>query len=385
MHVGHVVAAVDVRAALGLDRVLMVPAGDPWQKRGQVVASPEQRFAMVELACAGIDGVEVVPGRARPPGPSVTADTLERLQRPDRELFLLLGADAVANMPTWRRLEETRDLAAIAVVERAGEHAEPPGPGWRFEHVTIPRLDVSSSEIRRRVGDGLPIDGLTPPAVVDFIRNEGLYTLAPMAQGAGGTVLDEPPPGADGTRRKRGPRPDASVAPGRPGAERRRRVRRARARRAGCGPSGAGSGSCSCRSVAVLPRADRRRSAWRSGRLGRLDRRTASAPTAGRGAPQPETLLLGHRGADGRIDLLVLVGADRDGASVLLLPGRDPGRGAVARARRRSPTSRARATRACCRRRSRTCSASRSAKTLVLDDAGLNAALDAGGAARPST
>ncbi|MGZ4756884.1 MAG: hypothetical protein ACXWA9_18410, partial [Acidimicrobiia bacterium] len=66
---------------------------------------------------------------------------------------------------------------AIAVLERAGEHASPPGPGWRFEHVAVPRLDVSSSEIRRRVGAGLPIDGLTPPAVVSFIRRERLYTL----------------------------------------------------------------------------------------------------------------------------------------------------------------------------------------------------------------
>jgi nicotinate-nucleotide adenylyltransferase len=78
-------------------------------------------------------------------------------------------------MPNWRRLEETRALAAIAVVQRAGEHAEPPGPGWRFEHVTIPRLDVSSSEIRARGAAGRPIDGLTPPRVVDFIRDAGLY------------------------------------------------------------------------------------------------------------------------------------------------------------------------------------------------------------------
>lgn len=176
VHVGHVVAAVDVRAALGLDRVLIVPAGDPWQKRGQVVASPEQRFSMAQLACAGVDDVEVSRVEIDHDGPSVTADTLERLQSADVELFLLLGADAVANMATWRRLEETRDLAAIAVVERAGEHAVPPGPGWRFEHVTIPRLDISSSEIRRRVGAGLPIDGLTPAPVVDFIRDEGLYT-----------------------------------------------------------------------------------------------------------------------------------------------------------------------------------------------------------------
>ena len=178
VHVGHVVAAVDVRAALGLDRVLMVPAGDPWQKRGQVVASPEQRLTMVELACRDLGGVEVSRIELDAPGPSVTAETLERLQADGRELVLLLGADAVANMPTWRRLEETRDLAGIAVVERAGEHARPPGPGWRFEHVTIPRLDVSSSEIRRRVGLGLPIDGLIPPAVVEFIRDEGLYTAS---------------------------------------------------------------------------------------------------------------------------------------------------------------------------------------------------------------
>jgi nicotinate-nucleotide adenylyltransferase len=177
VHVGHVVAAVHVRAELDLDRVLLIPAGDPWQKRGQVVAAPEQRFRMAELACAGIDGLEVSRVELDHPGPSVTADTLERLTAPDRELFLLLGADAVANMPTWRRLEETRDLAAIAVLERAGEHAAPPGAGWRFEHVAVPRLDVSSSEIRRRIGAGLPIDGLTPPAVVDFIRDEGLYTL----------------------------------------------------------------------------------------------------------------------------------------------------------------------------------------------------------------
>jgi nicotinate-nucleotide adenylyltransferase len=177
VHVGHIVAAVDVRAAVGLDRVLMVVAGDPWQKRGAVVASPAQRFEMVERACAGIEGVDASRAELDHEGPSVTADTLERLQAPDRELYLLLGADAVANMPTWRRLEETRNLAAIAVVERAGEHATPPGAGWRFEHVAIPRLDVSSSEIRRRVGAGLPIDGLTPEPVVQFIRDERLYTL----------------------------------------------------------------------------------------------------------------------------------------------------------------------------------------------------------------
>jgi nicotinate-nucleotide adenylyltransferase len=81
-------------------------------------------------------------------------------------------------MPTWRRLPETRELASVVVIERLGEHADPPGPGWNFEHVTIPRLDVSSSDIRARVAEGRPIDGLTPPDVAQFIERERLYTLA---------------------------------------------------------------------------------------------------------------------------------------------------------------------------------------------------------------
>jgi nicotinate-nucleotide adenylyltransferase len=78
-------------------------------------------------------------------------------------------------MGTWRRLEETRVLATVVVIEREGEHADPPGPGWRVAHLSIPRLDVSSTDIRRRLASGLPIDGLVPPAVVRMIRERGLY------------------------------------------------------------------------------------------------------------------------------------------------------------------------------------------------------------------
>ena len=107
----------------------------------------------------------------------MTADTLEALAAPGRELFLVLGADAVANMPTWRRLEDTRDLATVVAVERAGEHSVvPPGDGWRVEHVRIPRLDISSTDLRDRLATGRPIDGLVPPAAVRSIRARGLYT-----------------------------------------------------------------------------------------------------------------------------------------------------------------------------------------------------------------
>ncbi len=177
VHVGHVVVATECRHALGLDRVLLVVAGDPWQKRGKVVADAATRLLLAQAAVEGVAGVEasdleIVRGTA-----SVTADTLESLAGPQRELFLILGADAVANMPTWRRLDDTRDLATVVVVERAGDqHASPPGPGWAVERVAIPRLDVSSSEIRERLGAGRPIDGLVPSEVVREIAAHGLYT-----------------------------------------------------------------------------------------------------------------------------------------------------------------------------------------------------------------
>ena len=176
IHVGHVAAASAVRRHLALDRVLIIPAGDPWQKRGRVVASPEQRLEMARLAVDGVDGLEVSDLEVRRGTASVTADTLEDLAAPDRELYLILGADAVANMGTWRRLDDTRDLATIVVVERDGERAVPPGGGWRVEHVSIPRIDVSSTGIRDRIAAGESIDGLVPPAAAHHLREHGLYT-----------------------------------------------------------------------------------------------------------------------------------------------------------------------------------------------------------------
>jgi nicotinate-nucleotide adenylyltransferase len=177
VHVGHIVAAVDARAAVGLDRVLMVVAADPWQKRGEVVASAEDRLALVAAAVEDVDGVEPSPVEIELGGPSITYDTLVALSAPQRELFLVLGSDAVRNMPTWRKLEETRDLATLVIVERAGDApAEAPLPGWPVERVTIPRLDISSSELRARLAAGRPIDGLVPPAVVHAIAERGLYT-----------------------------------------------------------------------------------------------------------------------------------------------------------------------------------------------------------------
>lgn len=177
LHHGHLATAADVRHALGLDRVLLVVAGDPWQKRGRVVASAEDRLALTRAGVAGIDGVEASAIEVEREGASVTADTLEALAAPGRELFLVLGADAVANMGTWRRLEDTKALATVVVVERAGDlDVHPPGEGWRVVHVRVPRLDISSTDLRARLAAGRPVDGLVPPGAISEIRARGLYT-----------------------------------------------------------------------------------------------------------------------------------------------------------------------------------------------------------------
>ncbi len=177
VHCGHVVVATETRSQLGLDHVLLVVAGDPWQKRGRVVAPASDRLALAAIAVEHLDGVEASAIEIERDAPSVTADTLEALTVPGRDLFVVLGADAVANMGTWRRLDETRQLATVVVVERAGDvHPEPPGPGWRVERVGIPRLDISSTDLRQRLREGRPIDGQVPEAVVREIHGRGLYT-----------------------------------------------------------------------------------------------------------------------------------------------------------------------------------------------------------------
>ena len=176
IHVAHVVAAVEARRALGLHRVLLVPAGDPWQKRGQVMAPAADRLAMVEAAIEGIEGLEVCGIEVERSGPSYTADTLATLSGADRELFLVVGADVAATLPTWAGVERIPGLATLVVVDRPGavDAAFPAGP-WRVEHVSIPHLDVSSTDLRARAARGWPLDGLVPPGAVRIISERNLY------------------------------------------------------------------------------------------------------------------------------------------------------------------------------------------------------------------
>ena len=174
IHIAHLVAALSARHALGLDRVLLVVAGDPWQKRDTVVASAPDRLAMARAAVEGLDGIEVSELEVERPGPAYTIDTLRALEAADRELYLIVGADVAAGIDGWHRADDVRAAATLVVVAREGNGAPPDGPGVRS--VPMPRLDVASSDLRARVARGEPIDVLVPAGAVRVIRERRLYT-----------------------------------------------------------------------------------------------------------------------------------------------------------------------------------------------------------------
>jgi nicotinate-nucleotide adenylyltransferase len=183
IHVGHLVAAVNVRHQLQLDNVVLMVANIPWQKAGARRVSPAQdRFDMVRAAVGCVPGLEAGRTEIDRGGPSYTADTVAEMARlhPGAELFVIVGWDVSAELGTWERLGEVRDLASLVVVNRPGTPA-PSGlwqQGWRVEEVTVPNLDISSTDLRARAADGRPLDYLIPEPAVRVIRERGLYAVS---------------------------------------------------------------------------------------------------------------------------------------------------------------------------------------------------------------
>lgn len=180
-HVGHLVTAVNVRHQLGLDLVLLVVANQPWQKLGSRELTPAaDRLAMVEAAVRGVEGLEASAVEIERGGNSYTADTLAALRSgaPDAELFVILGADAAAGLSSWERVEEVRDHATVVIVDRPGSHPFALPDGWRWTHVEVPRLEVSSTDLRARFADGRPLDYLLPRDVIACVRDRRLYREA---------------------------------------------------------------------------------------------------------------------------------------------------------------------------------------------------------------
>ena len=175
VHVGHLAVAQDVLHRLELDRVLLIPAGTPPHRADAAITPAEVRVEMVEAAVEGVPGLEVSRLEVDRDGPSWTVDTVEMLARrcPQARLFLVLGADQWARFHTWRAPERILERTTPVVVGRNGEA----GSDMEVPHLTVetPRLDISSSGIRRRVRAGEPIRFLVPEAVRRIIERHALY------------------------------------------------------------------------------------------------------------------------------------------------------------------------------------------------------------------
>ena len=176
-HVGHLVTAVNVRHALSLDAVVLMVANSPWQKRGtRSISSAEDRLAMVEAAVADVKGLVAGDAEIRRGGSSFTADTLATLVEsyPGAELFTIVGDDAAAGLTTWERHQEVVAQSRLVVVDRPGTPVELPS-GFEWLRVEVPRLEVSSTDLRARVRDGRPLDYLVTEPVLDIIAMRNLY------------------------------------------------------------------------------------------------------------------------------------------------------------------------------------------------------------------
>ena len=192
-HTGHLICAQEAMLALELDRVMFIPVGEAPHREIEQDPGAEARLEMCELATAGDERFEVSRIEIDREGPSYTADTLRELRSrsPEDELFLILGGDQASALASWHEPEEVLDLATVAVVERTGWHREAiavkiarlrGAPGVRF--FDMPRVDVSSTLVRRRAGDGRPIRYLVPDSVAGYIDEKGLYGVSAPA-GAG--------------------------------------------------------------------------------------------------------------------------------------------------------------------------------------------------------
>jgi len=184
VHNGHLYIANALRAALDLERVVWVPAGRPPHKTGQIVSGDHDRLTMLKLALGGsaLDQIDTIDIERS--GPSYTADTLERLAErfaPARLLFWM-GEDSLRDLPTWHDPDRLLRAAELAVAARPEVDADldsiarqVPAVQGRVHLVPTKEIAISSSEIRRRVGEHHSIQGLVPAAVEAYIRDHGLY------------------------------------------------------------------------------------------------------------------------------------------------------------------------------------------------------------------
>ena len=181
-HLGHLVLGECARVQLGLDRVYFMPAGDPWRKAGRGVSSATHRLAMTHLAIADNPDFHLDEREIERIGPTYTVDTLREMHAQGLdEVVLILGSDALADMPAWREADVITALARLAVAPKGADESEQAWlaaqAGLREAPIPIdmPPLPVSSTLVRDRVRLGVPIRYLVPEAVEAYIDLHGLY------------------------------------------------------------------------------------------------------------------------------------------------------------------------------------------------------------------
>jgi nicotinate-nucleotide adenylyltransferase len=178
IHHGHLVAASEVAARFELDEVVFVPTGEPWQKREREVSPAEHRYLMAVIATASNPRFWVSRVDVDRDGPTYTIDTLRDLAATlkDAELFFITGADALAQILSWKDAEELFELARFIAVTRPGYQLSSDHlPDHVVDLVEVPALAISSTGCRDRVRDGLPVWYLVPDGVVQYINKHHLY------------------------------------------------------------------------------------------------------------------------------------------------------------------------------------------------------------------
>jgi nicotinate-nucleotide adenylyltransferase len=183
-HIGHLVCAQEAHRELGLDQVMLIPAGTPPHKPVDAEPGPEHRLELCRRAIEADDRFVVTDLELRRDGPSFTVDTLKELstQAPTNELFLIVGGDIAAGLPQWHEPERVLELATLAIAKRRGTTRSAVQNalgqltgGDRATFFEMPRIGISSTMVRRRVRAGQPIRYLVPDGVLDYIETHGLY------------------------------------------------------------------------------------------------------------------------------------------------------------------------------------------------------------------
>ncbi len=183
-HLGHLVCAQEAYRELELDRVMLIPARIPPHKPVEHEPGPGHRLALCRLAVSDDERFAVSELELTRDGPSYTVDTLERLstQAPNTELFLIVGGDIAVGLPQWHRAERVLELASLAIAKRretarasVQRALDTIGGEPRAHFFSMPRVDISSTMIRRRVRAGQPIRYLVPDQVADHVERHRLY------------------------------------------------------------------------------------------------------------------------------------------------------------------------------------------------------------------